>query len=332
MSLKCRGLKPTRTVTASGAQGGNHDLISDLALFYIAISYLSSLPRRHILNSMPNNKIAELELIATQLREDVIQMLLEAGSGHSAGPLGTADIFAALYFHVLNINPHEPWNDNRDRFILSNGHICPILYATLSKRGYFSKNELKTLRKLGSGLQGHPHARSLPGVENSSGPLGQGLSFAIGSALAANLFNKNYRTYVMTGDGELDEGNIWEAAMFAPKNNLTNLTWIIDRNNIQIDGFTETVMPLENLHHKLESFNWYVIEIDGHNTLEIINACNLAKSVTQRPTAIIAHTIPGKGVDFMEKKYQWHGKIPNTEEAHKALQELRTLEKRIEYD
>lgn len=274
----------------------------------------------------------ELELIATRLREDVIQMLLDAKSGHVAGSLGTADIFATLYFHTLNIDPKNPWDENRDRFILSNGHICPIWYATLAARGFFPKNELKTLRKLGSNLQGHPHAKSLAGIENSSGPLGQGLSFAIGCALAANLSGKTYRTYCMTGDGELDEGNIWEGAMFAPKYNLSNLTWIIDRNNIQLDGYTEKIMPLENLRAKLESFNWFVIEIDGHNIEEIVSACNMAKTVTQRPTAIIAYTIPGKGVDFMEKKYQWHGKVPNQQEAAKALHELRSLEKRIEYE
>lgn len=279
---------------------------------------------------MPN--ILELEKTAIQLRELVIEMLVEAGSGHSAGPLGTADIFSALYYEILNINPQKPKDPNRDRFILSNGHICPILYATLAHKGFFDKKELFNLRKINSNLQGHPHIQSLPGIESSSGPLGQGLSFAIGTALAARLDGLSYRTYVMTGDGELEEGQIWEAAMFAPKERLTNLTWIIDRNNIQIDGYTEDVLPLESVKEKLDAFNWYVLEIDGHNIEEIINACNMAKSVTQRPTVIIAHTIPGKGVDFMQYKFEWHGKSPDKIQAKSALKQLRTLEGKIDFE
>jgi transketolase len=278
-----------------------------------------------------NQTIAKLEEKATELREIVVEMLLKAGSGHSAGSLGTADIFAALYFHTLNFDPQNPQDPNRDRFILSNGHICPIWYATFYKLGLVKKAELATLRRLGSRLQGHPHRWEVPGIENSGGPLGQGLSQAIGMAIAAKMDQKSYRVYCMTGDGELDEGQVWEAAMFAPSKNLNNLTWIIDRNNIQIDGYTENVMPLEKLREKLEAFNWFVIEIDGHNIEEIINACEMAKSVSQRPTVIIAHTIPGKGVDFMQYKFAWHGKPPNRKEAQEALKQLRTLEGRIKH-
>lgn len=293
----------------------------------------------YTLNLMPetylhcqNTKIIELEKLACKLREKVIDMLLEAKSGHSAGSLGTADIFTALYFHVLNLDPANPTDPARDRFVLSNGHICPVFYATLAFRGFFKQQELLNLRKLGFSLQGHPHNLTLPGIEVSSGPLGQGLSQAIGIALAGRIDSLGYRVYCMTGDGELDEGQIWEAAMFAAKEQLNNLTWIIDRNNIQIDGYTENVMPLEPLREKLEAFNWYVLEIDGHNIEEIINACNMAKAIAQRPTAIIAHTIPGKGVQFMQYKFEWHGKPPNKKEAEVALKQLRSLEGRIGSD
>lgn len=275
------------------------------------------------------SKITKLEEIAVEIRQDVIKMLRNAGSGHSAGSLGSADIFTALYFDVLNIDPLNPKDPNRDRFVLSAGHICPALYATLAHRGYFSKELLKTLRKINSHLQGHPHNLALPGVETSSGPLGQGLSQAVGMALAAKLDNKPYRIYCLGSDGELNEGQMWEAAMFAGNKKLNNLTWIIDRNNIQIDGFTESVMPLEPLREKLEAFNWYVVEIDGHNIEEIINSCNMSKAISQRPTVIIAHTIPGKGVDFMEYKFEWHGEPPNKDEADNALKQLRTLEGQI---
>lgn len=292
-----------------------------------------------ILQAMPStkklskhNEIEELALIANNLRKTIINMLLEAGSGHPASSLGMADIFAALYFKILNIDPKNPNDLDRDRFVLSNGHICPLWYATLAERGYFSKAKLKDLRKLGSELQGHPKFGALSGIENSSGSLGQGLSQAAGMALAAKIQGKKYRVYVATGDGELQEGQIWEAAMFAPNKKLDNLTWIIDRNNIQIDGYTEDIMPLENLRSKLESFNWYVIEIDGHNIEEIISACNMAKSVSQRPTAIIAHTIPGRGVEFMEYKFEWHGKVPSKEQALKAVKSLASLEGRIKSD
>lgn len=275
-----------------------------------------------------NNSIIidHLEEIAVNLRETVIKMLLEAQSGHPAGSLGAADILTALYFNVLNIDPSKPTDPGRDIFVLSNGHICPILYATLAEKGFFEKSLLWRLRRLNSPLQGHPKYTSISGIENSSGSLGQGFSQAIGMALAAKLDKRSNRIYVLTGDGELQEGQIWEGAMFAPAKNLDNLTWIIDRNNIQIDGNTEDIMPLENLRNKLESFGWFVVEIDGHNFEEIINSCKMARSVSQRPTVIIAHTIPGKGVDFMEYKFEWHGKPPTKDQALQALKSLRSLQ------
>ncbi len=273
----------------------------------------------------PTVDVKELYKISNKLKQKVIDMLTEAGSGHTAGSLGTSEIFSALYFQILNVDPKNPNKKDRDRFILSNGHICPIWYATLSEKGFFPSSELWKLRKINSRLQGHPIRNSLSGIENTSGSLGQGLSQAIGIALSAKMDNLNYRIYCMTGDGELNEGQIWEAAMFAPNKKLNNITWIIDRNNIQSDGNTEDIMPLENLKDKLESFNWFVIEIDGHNIEEIISACKMAKSITQRPTVIIAHTIPGEGVKFMENKYQWHGKVPSKIEAKEAKEELSSI-------
>lgn len=273
--------------------------------------------------------VKELQLKATEIRTSIIEMLLEAGSGHSAGPLGMADIFTALYFEVMNIDPGKPdWAD-RDRLVLSCGHICPVLYATLAYRGYFPRSELMTLRRYGTRLHGHPHNLALPGIETSSGPLAQGLSQAVGMALAAKVDDKKWRTYAILSDGEHNEGQLWEAIMFAGKNKLNNLTAIVDRNNIQIDGFTEDVMPLEPLPDKYRSFGWYVLEIDGHNFNEIIAALRHARAVFEKPTVIIAHTVPGKGVDFMENDYRWHGKPPKADEAKVALRELRTLRGKI---
>ncbi len=270
-------------------------------------------------------KLKFLEETANQIRQNIIEMLVEAGSGHSAGPLGMADVFTALYFHILNHDPKNPVWPDRDRLILSNGHICPVQYATLARVGYFDIEELKTLRKLNSRLQGHPHRGALPGVETTSGPLGSGLSQSAGFALAAKLDNKKHRIYSLMSDGEQNCGNTWEAAMFIGKNRLSNITAIIDRNNIQIDGFTEDVMPLESLKEKYEAFRWHVLEIDGHNIEQIVDACNEAKAIFEKPTVIIAHTIPGKGVSFMEQDYLWHGIPPDKEQAKKALNELRTL-------
>ena len=279
--------------------------------------------------------IRALELKANEIRRDIIKMLLEAGSGHSAGPMGMADVFTALYFgEVLDFDPLDPWKVQRDRVILSNGHICPVWYATLAHAGFFAHSDLMTLRKLGSGLQGHPQYRFLPGIENTGGPLGQGLSQAIGHALAIKMdvadgkLQRGRRmpwVYCMLSDAELEEGQNWEAILFAGKNNLHNITAVVDRNNIQIDGFTEDVMPLEPLVEKFKAFNWSVIDIDGHNIREIIDAFNKAMAIFENPTVIIAHTIPGKGADFMEWNPEWHGKPPKPDEAKAALHELRTL-------
>ena len=277
-------------------------------------------------------KLKFLEITANQLRQDVIEMLSEAGSGHPAGALGMADIFAAFYFHILNHDPKNPNWPDRDRLVLSNGHICPIQYAALARAGYFPIEELKTLRKLGSRLQGHPHRKALPGIENSSGPLGEGLSQAIGMALAARLDKKKYRVYCIMSDGEQDCGNTWEAVMLAGKYRLSNLTAVIDRNNIQSDGFTEEIMPLEPLRDKYESFNWRVLEVDGHNIEEFVDAINEAGAIYEKPTVIIAHTIAGKGVDFMEQDYLWHAASPNKEQTKKALEELKTLQGKLEME
>ncbi len=276
-----------------------------------------------------DEKLKELELIAVKTRRLIIESLLEAGSGHSAGPLGMADIFTAFYFHILRHNPKNPGWEDRDRLILSNGHICPVRYASMALSGYFPIEELKTLRKINSRLQGHPHRGTVPGVETTSGPLGEGLSQAIGMALAAKLDNKKNHIYCITSDGEHQEGNIWEAAMFAGKYKINNLTNIIDRNNIQIDGFTEDVMPLEPLKNKYEAFNWEVLEVDGNNIKAFVDTIKEACAITEKPVVIIAYTIPGKDVDFMEKDFHWHGKPPNKEEAVKALSELRTLQGKI---
>lgn len=283
--------------------------------------------------------IHKLEEKAVLIREDIIRMLIEAGSGHSAGPLGMADVFTALYFNVLKHNPAKPDWEERDRLVLSNGHICPVLYATMAHAGYFPVSELKTLRKFKSRLQGHPHRIKLPGLETSSGPLGSGLSQACGMALGFKMDGKKNWVYCLTSDGEHDAGNTWEAILFAGKYNLANLTVIIDRNNIQIDGFTEDIMPLEPLKDKYEAFGWHVIEIDGHNLEAITAACNEAKAIFNKPVCIIAHTIPGKGVDFMEKDFRWHGSPPDAgdikgsppkgHQAEVALKELRTLQGKI---
>jgi transketolase len=274
--------------------------------------------------------IKKLNLIANVIRQDLVRMLFEAKSGHTAGSIGLADIFTALYFNVLYHDPKKPGWEGRDRFVLSNGHVCPVLYAALANAGYFPKEELMTLRKTGSRLQGHPHRGTLPGIENSSGPLGQGLSQAVGMAIVAKAEQKRWRVYCMVSDGEQQEGQIWEAAMLAAKYRLGNLTAIMDRNNIQIDGYTEEVMPLEPLAEKYRSFGWNVINVDGHNIKKIIDACNESKAVYERPTMILAHTIPGKAVSFMEQRFEWHGKPPSEEQANKAIEELETLRKVIE--
>lgn len=275
--------------------------------------------------------ITQLQQKANDIRKDIIEMLLQAKSGHSAGPLDLADVVTALYFNIMNIDPQQPEWPERDVFFLSNGHTVPVQYAAMAERGYFPVEELQTLRKLGSRLQGHPERTKLSGLENTSGPLGSGLSQAAGYAYSLQYLDKSLHrfVYAITGDGELDEGNIWEAAMFAGKYKLSQLIVFTDRNNIQIDGTTENVMPLEDLRGKWESFGWHVQEINGHSMESIIDAASMARAITNRPSVIITHTIPGKGVDFMEYDYKWHGVPPNSDQAKEALQKLRTLDGKI---
>ena len=282
------------------------------------------------MSDIHEEKIKELEEKANEIRQTVIKMLTEAGSGHTAGSLGMADIFTAFYFHILNHNPKNPDWEERDRLILSNGHIAPILYATMAHAGYFPLKETMTLRKFGARLQGHPERERLPGIETTSGPLGSGLSQAAGIAYGARMDDKKFRTYCLMSDGEQDAGNVWEGVMFVGKNKLSNLTAIIDRNNIQINGMTEDVMPLEPLKEKYEAFNWHIMEVDGHNIKEFIDAIDMAKVIYEKPTVIIARTIPGKGIKEIEFDYKWHGKPPSKEEAKKFLNELRTLGGKIE--
>lgn len=285
---------------------------------------------------LSDSEVCDLEEKANEIRQSIIEMLVAAGSGHTAGPLGMADIFTLLYFHILKHDPKDPAWPDRDRLVLSNGHICPVLYATMAHAGYFPKEELMTLRKFGSRLQGHPHREMLPGLETSSGPLGSGLSQAVGMALAERIDNpyssKNF--YCLTGDGELDCGQIWEALMQAGKEKLHNLTVIVDRNGIQIDGFTKDVMPLEPLREKLESFNFDVQEVDGHNMRAVNDAIGKAQAVYSQPSVIIAHTIPSKGVELFERDFKWHGnppgkgpedRVPKNKQAAEALKALRTL-------
>lgn len=285
--------------------------------------------------------ISELELKAATIRQNIIKMLVAAGSGHSAGPLDLADVFAALYFaDLLKYRPQEPDWPDRDRLVLSCGHVAPVFYATLIEAGFLSENSLPSLRKLDSLLQGHPHHEqtypgkkllqdNTPGVENSSGPLGQGMSVAVGLALAGKMNNRSWRVYLVGSDGELDEGQSWEALMFAGNHHLSNLTYLLDRNNIQINGYTEKTAPLEPLADKLKAFNFHILEINGHLFEEIIAAVKASWEIKDKPTVIICNTIPGKGVDFMEGDYQWHGKPPDKNQGEEALKELRTLQGKI---
>ena len=278
---------------------------------------------------LSDTEIKKLEKLANVIRRDLIKQLVKAGSGHSAGSLGMADIFTALYFNILNHNPKKPNWPKRDRLVLSNGHICPVQYVAMGHAGYFPKSEIMTLRKYGTRLQGHPHRTALPGIEVTSGPLGEGISQACGIAYALRMDKSKSWVYCLMGDGEQDAGIVWEAVMFAGKEKLHNLTAIIDRNNIQIDGNTEDVMPLESLRDKYEAFGWHVIDVDGHNIEDIIDACNQAKAIVEKPVCIIAHTIPGKGVGFMEYDFTWHGRIPKDGEIEKALHDIRTLQGKI---
>jgi len=290
---------------------------------------------------LKDSDVRELEAKANEIRQSIIEMLMEAGSGHTAGPLGMADIFTLLYFEVMRHDPKNPEWEERDRLVLSNGHICPVLYATMAHAGYFSVEELLTLRKFGTRLQGHPHRTALPGIETSSGPLGSGLSQAVGMTLAERMENPYSSKYVycITGDGELDEGQIWEAAMLAGKEKLHNLIVIVDRNGIQIDGYTKNVMPLEPLAEKFIDFGFDVQEVDGHNNRSVNDAIGKAQAVYSQPSLIIAHTIPSKGVDVFERDFRWHGnppgkgpedRVPKGEQGSTALKKLRSLAGSIE--
>ncbi|WP_326512561.1 transketolase [Clostridium intestinale] len=269
-----------------------------------------------------SNKIAELKEIAKVIRKDIVSMLTESGSGHPGGSLSATDILTTLYFNEMKIDPKDPQNPNRDRFVLSKGHAAPVLYATLARKGYFDVEELKTLRKLGSNLQGHPNMNDLSGVDMSTGSLGQGISAAVGMALAGKLYNKDYRVFALLGDGELEEGQVWEASMSAAHYKLDNLTIFVDFNGLQIDGDIHEVMNPSPIDKKFEAFGWKTIIIDGHNYEDILNAIEEAKATKDKPTAIIAKTIKGKGVSFMENEAAWHGTAPNKEQCEQALREI----------
>ena len=278
---------------------------------------------------MKLKKISDLKIMANSVRQDIITSLTEAKSGHSAGPLGMTDIFTALYFNVLKHNPKNPKWNGRDRVVLSNGHICPVLYATMANAGYFPKKELMTLRKLGTRLQGHPHREALPGLETTSGPLGSGLSQAAGMAYALKLDGKKNKVFCLTSDGEHNEGNTWEAVLFAAKHKLDNLIVVLDRNYIQIDGDTEDIMPLDPMDKKYKAFNWNVRTVKGNNMKQVLSALQKSRKNKKKPLMIIANTIPGKGVSFMENDYTWHGKPPKQEEAVQAIKELENEQERI---
>lgn len=282
--------------------------------------------------TLTDEQTRALQIQAELIRETIITALVAAGSGHTAGSLGMADIFTAFYFHILSHDPKHPEWEERDRLILSNGHICPVLYATLAHAGYFPVEECLTLRKFGSRLQGHPERLRLPGLETTSGPLGEGLSQAAGMAYAFRMDDKKQRVYCLMSDGEQEEGNTWEAAMFAGKNKLHNLTAVIDRNNIQIDGMTEDVMPLEPLADKYRAFNWHVLEVNGNDISAFVAAVEEAKAIYEKPTLIIAHTIPGRGVPEIEFDYHWHGKPPTEEEGKRFLKEIRTMNGKIPHE
>lgn len=268
--------------------------------------------------------VEELKRIAVEIRCDIIEMTCEAGAGHPGGSLSAADIVAALYFRIMRIDPQRPDWPDRDRFILSKGHACPVWYAALAERGYFDKSHLRTLRKLDSILQGHPDMRKTPGIDMTAGSLGHGLSAGVGMALAGRLLQKGYHVWVIVGDGEVQEGSIWEAAMAAAKWKLDNLTAILDRNHLQNDDCVDTEMPVEPLADKWRAFGWEVVEIDGHDMEQIVRVLEWARDFRGRPAMIIAHTIKGKGVSFMENQVVWHGKAPCREEAEQALRELRS--------
>jgi transketolase len=271
---------------------------------------------------MEEDKRKELEEMAKKIRVDIVEMLCESGSGHPGGSLSLADIFSYLYFSgIMNIDPKSPDKKDRDRVVLSKGHACPVWYAALAEKGYFDKSHLKTLRKYGSMLQGHPDMNKTPGVDMTTGSLGQGLSCAVGMALGAKLDKLECRIFAIVGDGECDEGQIWEAAMSASHYKLDNLIAILDRNGLQIDGYTKDIMNSEPIIDKWKSFGWEVIEIDGHNLDEIESSIKKAINIKDKPVCIVANTTKGKGVSFMEGECGWHGKAPSEEEKEKALRD-----------
>ncbi len=276
-----------------------------------------------------------LKLKANTLRKHVVEMLSEAGSGHTAGSLGLAEVFSTLYFNIMSHDPENPGWEDRDFLILSNGHVCPVQYATLAEAGYFPKKELFTLRQIDSRLQGHPHNLSLPGIENSGGPLGQGISQAAGLAKGLKIDGRENTVFCVCGDGELNEGQVWEAMLFAGKNNLSNLVQVVDRNNIQIDGFTEDVLPLEPLKEKFEAFNYEVFECDGNSVEELLDTFRTAigqdgdGDASDSPKVIIAETTPGKGASFAENSPEWHGRPPSEKQAEEALEKLRTHRQKL---
>lgn len=274
-------------------------------------------------------EILELKKIANEIRKDIITSVFSAKSGHPGGSLSSADILTYLYFEEMNIDPKNPQKQDRDRFILSKGHVAPVYYSTLANRGFFPKEDLKTLRKIGSYLQGHPDKKHIPGVDMSTGSLGQGISAAVGMALSAKLGNDNYRTYTLLGDGEIQEGQVWEAAMFAGHKKLDNLVVIIDNNGLQIDGDIEEVCSPYPIDEKFKSFNFHVINIDAHNFDEIKMAFDEAKSIKDKPTAIIAKSIKGKGISFMENQACWHGSAPNEEQYELAMKELNEVGEKL---
>ncbi len=268
--------------------------------------------------------VKALEKIANDIRIGIIEAVYNGKSGHPGGSLSCADILAVLYFNQMNIDPNKPYSKERDRFVLSKGHCSPALYSTLARKGYFEKEKLLSFRNIESNLQGHPDMNKVPGVDMTSGSLGQGLSVANGMALSSKLNKDGYRVYCLLGDGEIEEGQIWEAAMSAVKYKLDNLCVIVDNNNLQIDGTIEEVKGLKNIKEKFKSFGFEVIEIDGNNIEEILNAFNVAKQIKEKPTVIVAKTIKGKGVSYMENKPSWHGKAPNEEEYKQAIEELKS--------
>ncbi|MBD3392558.1 MAG: transketolase [Chitinivibrionales bacterium] len=268
------------------------------------------------------DRAAYLERVARDVRLNIVRMIYEAQSGHPGGALSAADIVTALYFDIMNVDPSNPHWADRDRFVLSKGHACPVWYTCLAMRGFFPTKELSTLRKFESILQGHPDMKKTPGVDMTTGSLGQGLSCGVGMALEGKMLRKDYRVYVMLGDGEINEGQVWEAAATAAKFKLRNLCAIVDKNNLQMDGYTHEVLPMDPIDGKFAAFNWHVLSIDGHNMQEVLAAFEQAREVRDKPVCIIAETVKGKGVSYMEDVRAWHGKVPDHNQYERAIREI----------